>query len=78
MLETWKLLPSLMHILVVCGTPAEEELYLKEFFTSLPVPTISHLKMGMIAWLVRGQTESNSARISMITACVITLCTADC
>lgn len=58
MLEMWKLLPSLMHILVVCGNPAGEELHLKEFFTWLSAPTVSHLKMGMIAQLIRAQTES--------------------
>lgn len=68
MLEMWKLLPSILHILVACGTPAEEELHLKEFFIWLSVPTISHLKMDMTAWLITAQTESNSARISMITA----------
>lgn len=78
MLEKWKLLSSIMQILVVCGTPGEEELHLKEFFTWLSVPTISHLKMGMTAWLIRAQTESNGARIRMITASVITLRTADC
>lgn len=58
MLEMWKLLPIIMHILVACGNPAEEELHLTEFFAWLSAPTISHLKMGIIAWLIRAKTES--------------------
>lgn len=54
----WKLLPTIIPLLVACGKPAEEELHLKEFFTWLSAPTISHLEMGITAWLVRAQTES--------------------
>lgn len=58
MLETWKLLPIIMHILVAYGNPAEEELHLKEFFAWLSAPTVGHLKMDIIAWLITVQTES--------------------
>lgn len=48
------LLPIIMHILEY----AEEELHLKEFSAWLSAPTISHLKMCVIAQLVRAKTES--------------------
>lgn len=58
MLEVWKLSPTIIPLLVACGKPAEEGLHLKEFFTWLSAPTISHLEMGVTAWLVRAQTKS--------------------
>lgn len=58
MLETWKLLPIIMRILVAYGNPAEEEVHLKEFFAWLSAPIIGHLKMGIIAWLITAQNES--------------------
>lgn len=79
MREMWKFLPLIMHILVACGYPAEEELHLKEFFAWLSAPTIGHLKMGIIARLITAEMESLaiSVRISIITARVVPLCAAD-